>query len=125
VHKSGLQIALLPCVLGNWPFLKVQVFQIRFRTTGQARLFDTSAQVPAALGGASYEDLQSTAYLERAEVIGLPLDRLGGPRGEISLRSYSADRIILGVSADSPSILIATNNYSPYWKARVGGVEAV
>jgi uncharacterized membrane protein YfhO len=35
-----------------------------------------------------------------------------------------ADRVVVSVSADRPGIVVVTQNYSPFWKARIDGVES-
>jgi uncharacterized membrane protein YfhO len=37
------------------------------------------------------------------------------------VRRYEADRIDLETEATSPTILVATNSFSPFWKAWVDG----
>jgi hypothetical protein len=120
---------LVGLLTGQYPGIPLYTYENRqvlprFFLTGQVRLFDDPTQLLGALGGASYEDLRLTAYIERTDARDLPLDRLGGRNGEIVIRTYSADRIILDVSADSPSILIATNSFSPFWRAQVDSTEA-
>ena len=43
--------------------------------------------------------------------------------GEITVKHYSPDKIVLSVNLDGPMILVVSNNYSPYWKCRVDGKE--
>ena len=43
--------------------------------------------------------------------------------GEINVKYYSPDKIILSVDLNGPMILVVSNNYSPYWKCKVDGKE--
>ena len=93
----------------------------RFFLARQIQLFENPTQVLKALREASYDDLKLTAYLVHSDVVDLPLRQLGAEGGEVGIDIYSPDRIVLDVKCLSPSILIITNSYSPYWVARVDG----
>ena len=43
---------------------------------------------------------------------------------EITLEMYTSDEIRLAVRSEQPSVLVASNSYSPFWKARIDGREA-
>lgn len=95
----------------------------RFFLAGKARVFEDSEQLLSALAAAGREELVSTAFLDAASARALPLDRLGTQPGSVRLVRYTADRIELEVEAASPSILVVTDSYSPYWHARLDGAE--
>lgn len=120
---------LLDMVQGNYyPGLPLYIYENhqvfpRFFLVENIRVFDDSNQVLDALHQANYDDLQSIAYLANQDILDYHLDILGGDRGELVLQNYSSDRITIEVETEVPSIMIATNNYSPYWTAYVDGVE--
>ncbi len=88
-----------------------------------ARVFDTQSEVLSALRKASYNDLRSSAYLKNEDIGDVPLGLLAGKEGKITAFSQSSDSISIGVSAEAPTILIVTNNYSPFWAASVDGAD--
>ena len=93
----------------------------RFFLTEQVRLFDDRHGLLDALGAASEGELRRTAFVE------WPVTRTGKPpssktaNGQVRLVAGHADRISLEVSAEDRTFLVAANNYSPYWKARIDG----
>jgi hypothetical protein len=95
----------------------------RFFLTSNSRLFNEPSQVLAALARASYKDLQTTAYVEQRYMEDLGVVRLAGQGGTVGLRNDSSNRITLEVQTHSPSVLVITNTYSPYWNARVDRIE--
>jgi hypothetical protein len=46
------------------------------------------------------------------------------PGGEVTLESYSYDRLELTVRCDQPSLLYLAETYHPYWRAQVDGKAA-
>lgn len=95
----------------------------RFFLAENVRLFEESKQVLEALRQADYAELRSTAYLKKSDVAFLSFGKLGVTKGYVELQSYTSDRIILKVNNPQSSILIITNNFSPYWKATVNGIK--
>ena len=119
---------LLAMLRGEYPGIPLYIYENqevlpRFFLVGRTQVFDESIQVLEALRQAGINDLRSTAYLQRADAADLPLDRLGGKDGQVILDSYSSDLISLEVSAEAGSILIVTNNYSPFWRVWVNNLE--
>jgi hypothetical protein len=90
----------------------------RFFVAGRARTFDSSRELLAALANANVADLRSNAFLLRSDAADLP--PIEGS-GTVDVSQYSADRIALDVEVDGSAMLVASNNYSPFWKARVNG----
>ncbi len=90
---------------------------------GRVQVFETTDETLAALRQASYTDLQSTAYLTKADMAGAPLDDLVSSTGNAYLNSYAADRIVVETQTTRPMILIVTNSYSPYWQARIDELD--
>lgn len=99
-----------------------QVFP-RFFLAENVRLFEESKQVLASLRNADCADLRSTAYVKQSDVAFLSFGKLGSKEGRVELQRYTSDRIVLKVSNPQNSILIITNNFSPYWKATVNGIK--
>ena len=61
--------------------------------------------------------------MHAGDVASLPLETLGFSQGKVEILSNTADEITLAVQADGPVILVATNNFLPYWRAWVAGEE--
>ena len=53
----------------------------------------------------------------------MSFDKLGASEGCIDLQRFTSDHITLKVKNPQNSILVITNNYSPYWKATMDGIE--
>lgn len=47
----------------------------------------------------------------------------GTGTGTIAVGTYSPDRIVLEVTADSPRVLVLSNTFSPFWRATVDGAR--
>lgn len=125
-QQKGRPARMIGIIRGEYPGIPLYIYENlkvlpRFFLVGKVRLFDESSQVLAALAGADFNDLKSTAYLRSADAADLPLDNLGGIDQEVGLISYTPDKIILEVKSKGPSLLIATNNFSPYWRAKIDG----
>ncbi len=88
---------------------------------GRVITFQGEEQLLHALSRATRNDLAATAYIMHADAQGLSLRPGGGEGGSVGIRDYRADRITLDVDARSDSVLVVTNNYSPFWKAHVDG----
>jgi hypothetical protein len=43
--------------------------------------------------------------------------------GEIKIRTYTPDRIVLDVNTSGDSFMVMSMAWSPYWRARVSGVK--
>jgi hypothetical protein len=88
----------------------------------RVRLYADSARLLADLSRASCDDLMSTAFLQQDDVA-LRADQFGSG-GNLAITDYAADAIRLTVDSHSASILIVTNNYSPFWTAWIDEREA-
>lgn len=96
----------------------------RFFTVRDVRAFDTDRATVEAMAEASIETLGKTLFVNRAALPpGLAADSTF-EQGNVTLISYSADRIELEVAGNGPRVLIASNTFSRYWKASVDGVPA-
>jgi hypothetical protein len=117
---------LLAMVTGRFPGIPLYLYENsralpRWFLAGRARLFDRQDELLAALREASLQDLQSTAYLQRADAAHLGRLPDAPPLGSVVPRLYSADQIRFQVTTPSSAILVGTNSYSPYWTAEVDG----
>ena len=92
---------------------------------GTTRLFDKPSEVLLAMQMADYPELASQAFLERKAVKEFPLTGLEGTGGRVRLKSYAWDKIVLTTICRSASVLIITNNWSPYWRVWVDGKESM
>jgi hypothetical protein len=87
------------------------------------KYFEKTEELLTALRCASYADLRSTVYLEKGDSNFSSLNKLDKKRGSIEIESHTSDKIILKVKNPQNSILVITNNFSPYWKATIDGIE--
>jgi hypothetical protein len=115
-------------LLGEHPGVPLYVYENtmafpRFFLASKLNVYDQPAEVLSAMGQADSSELRVTAYACKGELPALtePLREEKG--GTVELTTYSPDRIVLNVHALSDTVLVATNNYSPFWKAHVNGVE--
>jgi hypothetical protein len=90
----------------------------------RTRLFEEREQLLSALAEASRDELASTAFLLRAEAHGVDLGWTSGGKNQARVQVIEADRIVVSVSLGRPGILVVTQNYSPFWKARIDGTES-
>jgi hypothetical protein len=96
----------------------------RFFLARHVQILQEDTEVLSALSLATREDLATTAYLKRSDLEGLSFPAGNGKGGAVRVRDYQADRLVLDVDARSESILVVTNNYSPFWKAAVDGRDS-
>ena len=87
------------------------------------RFFDKPEQVLEAMRNAEYNELRSTVYLKNSDVSLLSFNGLGAKDGSIELLHHTSDRLILKVKNPRDSVLIVTNNFNPYWKATIDGMD--
>lgn len=95
----------------------------RFYLVDQVKSFPSRSELLDALNTAEANHLRNTVYLEKKYLSQIDTDNLGFRKGELTVKHYSPDHIVLSVDSDGPSILIASNNYSPYWECRVNGLK--
>lgn len=92
----------------------------RFFLVPEARLFSSADRLLDALGRADARELRAAAFIESRYASGLPAPP-AAKSGGVTLRERTPDRIRLSVEADGSALLVASNNYSPYWSCRVNG----
>jgi hypothetical protein len=85
------------------------------------RIMSDSAEVLGALASASAWELGTTAWVEAKDATVISRsDELS--HGEIKIRTYTPDRIVMDVAVSRGSFMVMSMAWSPYWTARVDGV---
>jgi len=95
----------------------------RYFLVNQIKVFENSNQLLNALSKADVKYLKNNLLIEKEFVQNLVDYNLENNSGEITVKHYSPDKIILSVDLNGPIILAVSNNYSPYWKCKVDGEE--
>jgi hypothetical protein len=95
----------------------------RFFLAHRTRLFDDREQLLSAMADASHNELASTAFLLRDEANGIDLGQPVDLNSQVRVESMKAEEIIASIKVSRTAIFIMTQNYSPYWKVSVDGVE--
>jgi hypothetical protein len=94
----------------------------RFFTVSGIKPFDGSKELLQGLESANRSELAAAVYLEKKHV--RPEWRLGKGSSDrlqpVEVLNYTPDWIRVRVKADRPSILVAGNNYTKYWRAYEG-----
>ena len=92
----------------------------RFFVASAQRVVEGRDAALDAVTAADPATLHATAIVERA-LAGVPDEPSGVGLSPpvVQVRSDTADRIELTASASGPSVLVATNTYSPHWRATV------
>jgi uncharacterized protein DUF6044/membrane protein YfhO len=93
----------------------------RFFITGKVALFDTDVQLLDALGKASLDDLSTTSFVLSKDCPKMLSEASVDSHGTIHIEEYKPDRIKLNVSVSNPCMVIASANYSDWWRAEVDG----
>ena len=78
-----------------------------------------------SLANADIVMLGTVAFIESLHLPHIPDSTLSLKSATLQLDHYSSDLIKLNVKNDSESLLIVTNNWSPYWKAKVNGAPSI
>lgn len=95
----------------------------RFFLVNQIKVFENSNQLLNALSQADVKYLKNNLLIEEEFFQNLKNYDFRNNSGEINVKEYSPDKIILSVDLNGPMILVVSNNYSPYWKGKVDGKE--
>lgn len=112
----------------------------RFFIADNARVFADSGRLLEEMAGADTDTLRNYVFIEEKFVSDRNILELGrnpppaaaGPpggqadapaRGEVKIKLYSPDSIVLSAKLDKPGILVVTNNFSRYWEGKVDGVK--
>ena len=95
----------------------------RFFLVNRIKLFENSNQLLDTLSETDVRYLRSNLLIEKEFVQNLVDYNLENNSGEITVKHYSPDKIVLSVDLNGPMILAVSNNYSPYWRCKVDGKE--
>jgi len=95
----------------------------RFFLLNKIKVFENSNQLLNALSEADVKYLKNNLLIEKEYSQNLINYNLENNFGEITIKYYSPDKIVLSVDLDGPMILVVSNNYSPCWKCKVDGRE--
>lgn len=96
----------------------------RFFLAGRVTVLPDEGAVLDAISRATADELRRTAFVERRDVAWAGTLELGHRRGTVEVLDYAPDRIALALSSDGPAVLVASNAYTPYWRARLDGAPA-
>lgn len=121
-----LRDRFLGVILGEYPGTPLYVYENttalpRFFLAPRVRAFDGPGPLLDAMASAPEGELVTTAFVMRRDMDGLAVPGGDNPGG-VSVRSLGPDRIELEVDAGAASVLIATSNFNPGWRARVDGI---
>jgi len=95
----------------------------RYFLVNQIKVFENSNQLLDALSKVDVKYLKNNLLIEKEFYQNLKNYDLKNSSGEITVKHYSPDKIVLSVDLNGPMILVVSNNYSPYWKCKVDGEE--
>ena len=95
----------------------------RFFLVNQIKVFENSNQLLDALSKVDVKYLKNNLLIEKEFSKNLKNYDLKNSSGEVTVKYYLPDKIILSVDLNGSMILVASNNYSPYWKCKVDGEE--
>lgn len=94
----------------------------RFFLSGKATLFKDSNQLLDNMAKADIATLRSNVFIEEKFVSKIDVENLGFTQGEVEIKQYSPDKIILVVKMNKPGIIVIQNSYNQYWKGKVNGI---
>jgi len=95
----------------------------RFFLVNQIKVFENSNQLLEALSEADVKYLKNNLLIEKEFSQNLKNYDMENNSGEVNIKYYSPDKVVLSVDIDGPMILVVSNNYSTYWKCKVDGEE--
>jgi len=96
---------------GAWP---------RFRLFTKFDVLENAKKFIRRFNDPAFDPEQTLILAEQPEFDRAALDG-SSPGGEVTLESYSYDRLELTVQCDQPSLLYLAETYHPYWHAEVDG----
>jgi hypothetical protein len=95
----------------------------RWFLTGVPKIFDDDATLFNALSKGNLEAFQNSTWLTETEAAKLASINPQIGDGVIDVVTYTNDAITLRVISKTGSILAVTNNWSPFWRATIDGVN--
>ncbi|MDA0991007.1 MAG: YfhO family protein, partial [Verrucomicrobia bacterium] len=96
----------------------------RFFAVSSVQAFDDTKQLLDAISASSVDQLRTQLFVKKTVI---PKELEGADSlgiAKIKLDAYTSDEIRLTVKSDKPSVLIISNAYSPFWKARIDERDA-
>ena len=96
---------------GAWP---------RFKLFTRFEVLEDDNKFIQRYNNQSFDPSSTLILAEQPEFDPAALDG-SSPGGEVTLESYSYDRLELTVQCDQPSLLYLAETYHPYWRAEVDG----
>jgi len=100
----------------------------RYFLTDSVRIFNSKEKLLPALSDAGAEGLRRTAFVRLDDANDAKLTRdltdlkaaqAGG--GAVEIIRHERDEIVLRLKTERPRVLVAANNFSPFWKADLNG----
>jgi hypothetical protein len=91
----------------------------RFFLAKKVKVFATEQDLLSGLATTTTSILRQNVFLVKSDADKLP--KLSGKAEKIEIVKYSNDEIKLRVESDGPSVLVVSNNFSPFWEAYVNG----
>lgn len=99
-------------------------YSSRAFVAGKSAVFSGEDALLDSLSSASLSTIKSTVFLEQEDAELIPLRQMIQGNSNVSFMDYTPDRIVISVDADHNGILVITNNYSPFWKCDVDGIQS-
>lgn len=94
----------------------------RFFFVHKSVQFDGLEPLLDSLSRADLETIRSAVFVMSNVNLPEAADSLDSVApGQIEALTYSADHIVLSVNTPANAVLVVTNNWSPYWKAKIDG----
>ena len=93
----------------------------RFFLAKKVEFFDTDNDLLNALSDADIKRLRETVFLLKQYTDKIP--EMNGVDTDVDVIEYSNDKIKLKVETDGPSVLVISNNFTPFWEVYVDGVK--
>tara|TARA_R110000787_G_scaffold10415_11_gene35418 strand:+ start:1970 stop:4069 length:2100 start_codon:yes stop_codon:yes gene_type:complete len=95
----------------------------RWFLTGAPKIFANDAALFSALDKGDAEAFRQSTWLTETEATKLSGVMPQRSDGTIKAATYSNDVISLVVISATDSVLVVTNNWSPFWRATINGVD--
>lgn len=122
--KGEFQMATALFIYENFDYLP------RYFMASGVRVFQNREHLLQTMRENSPDQLRRSAFVLDKDIAGIDLPRRAPagvnavPSNTVSLIHYGPDEIVLQVEARTGGVLVATNTYSPFWKACVNGRPA-
>ena len=94
----------------------------RFFVAGEIEGFESASRLIARLKLMDIRKLVKKALFIKADIPEVNISNFSG-KGQVRLKSYQSDKIILSAQTIGKTVLVISNAYSKYWRACVNGVS--